>query len=130
MPAQLEIPAQYGDTRECLRAAQGNLERVRQLLGKPTVEASEAAAATLREVEVQLGCIVALWKNTGQNADPALRPMLQNLQREVAILAELFAQADKMFTGWLQAIQSSRAGYTGKGHAAPLVLVSQVSLEG
>ena len=130
MPAQLEIPAQYGDTRECLRAAQGNLERVRQLLGNPTVEASEAAAATLREVEVQLGCIVALWKNTGRNADPALRPMLQNLQREVAILAELFAQADKMFSGWLHAIQSNRGGYTGKGHAAPLVLVSQVSLEG
>lgn len=130
MPAQLEIPARYGDARECLRAAQKNLERVRQLLGQPTVEASEAAAAILREVEVQLGCIIALWKNTGSNDDPELRPLVQNLQREVAILAELFGQADKMFTGWIQAIQSNRAGYTGKGQAAPLVLVSQVSLEG
>ena len=130
MPAQLEIPAQYGNTRECLRAAQANLERVRELLGKPSVEASEAGASILREVEVQLGCVAALWKQTGPKVDPDLRRMVQMLQREVAILADLFAQADKMFTGWLQAIQSNRAGYTGKGQAAPLVLVSQVSLEG
>ncbi|HLG96574.1 MAG TPA: hypothetical protein VKX49_09730 [Bryobacteraceae bacterium] len=130
MPAHLEIPAQYGDVRECIRAAQGNLERVKQLLRNPSVEASEASAAILREVEVQLGCIVALWKTAAPKADGELRTILQNLQQEVAVLAELFAQADKMFTGWLRAIQSKRAGYTGDGHAAPLVLVNQVSLEG
>lgn len=130
MAIHLELPAQYGDVRQCLRAAQGNLDKVKQLLATPSVETSEASAAILREVEVQLGCVAALWKNGGAKPDRDLRGVLEGLQREIAILAEIFAQSDKLLSGWLRAIQSRREGYNGLGQAAPLVLVSQVSLEG
>ena len=67
MALLLEVPAQYGDARECIEAAHRNLEQVRQLLTRPSVENADASAAILREVEVQLGCIAALWKAEGAN---------------------------------------------------------------
>ena len=130
MPIQLAVPAQYGDVQECLRAAHGNLEKVKELLTHPSVESSESSAAILREVEVQLGCVTAVWKASGAKPPAEDRSMLQAIQREVAVLAEMFTQADKLFTGWLRAIQSNRAGYTDQGQAAPLILVKQVNLEG
>ena len=130
MALSLEVPAKYGDARECMQAARGNLDRVKQLLARPSVEASDAAAAILREVEVQLGSVAVLWKAEGTKADPELRSLLDGVQREVAVLAEMFTLVDRLFAGWIGAIQSKRTGYTGQGQAAPLLLVHQVSLEG
>lgn len=130
MAHSMEVPAEYGDARGCIEAAQRNLEQVKQLLARPSVEAAEASAAILREVEVQLGCIAAIWKSQGVNADPRLRLALEGIKREVALLAELFAQTDRLFQGWIGAIQSKRSGYNGRGQTAPLVLVNRVSLEG
>jgi len=130
MALSVEVPSQYGDAHECIQAAQRNLEQVKQLVARPSVEAGEAAAAILREVEVQLGCIAAIWKSQGVNADPELRSALEGIQREVGLLAELFAQTDRLLQSWIGAIQSKRAGYNGRGQTAPLVLVNRVSLEG
>jgi len=130
MAVHLEVPAQYGDVQECLHAAHGNLEKVKELLSRPSVEASESSAAILREVEVQLGCVTAVWKASGAKPAAEVRSTVQAIQREVAILAEMFTQTDKLFTGWLRAIQTNRAGYTDQGQAAPLMLVKQVNLEG
>jgi hypothetical protein len=52
------------------------------------------------------------------------------MQRDVAVLAQFFAEADKLFAGWLFAIRANREGYTGQGLAAPLVLVNKVSWRG
>jgi len=130
MALSVQVPAQYGDARACIQAARRNLEQVKQILAHPSVEAGESSAAILREVEVQLGSIAALWKSKGSQSDPELRLALEGIKREVALLAELFAQADRLFQDWIGAIESKRSGYNGRGQAAPLVLVSQVSLEG
>ena len=130
MALSADVPAEYGDARECIEAAHRNLEWVKQLLRQPSVEAGEASAAILREVEVQLGCIGALWKAQGANRDPELRLALEGIQREVAFLAEFFAQTERLFQGWIGAIQSKRSGYNGRGQTAPLVLVNRVNLEG
>ncbi|HTS47321.1 MAG TPA: hypothetical protein VMH05_05220 [Bryobacteraceae bacterium] len=130
MALSVDVPAQYGDARECIEAAHRNLERVKQLLSQPSVEAGEASAAILREVEVQLGCIAALWKAQGATRDPELRLALERIQREVAFLAEFFARTERLFQGWIGAVQSKRSGYNGHGQTAPLVLVNRVNLEG
>ena len=131
MSTHAQGPAQYGDAGECIRGARRNMDQVKLLLSRPSVEGAEESAAALREIEVQLGCAIALLKSSG-SAQPDLetRAMLQDLQREVAALAQVFSEADRLFSAWLRAIQSKRAGYTGQGQAAPLVLVSRVSLEG
>jgi len=130
MAIGVEIPKQYGDVAECMRAARHNLDRVRKLLTQPSSESVDAAAAILREVEVQLGCICVLWKAERSKADPALKSILEDIRRDVAVLAEFFSQAERLFDGWLGAIQSKRGGYNKQGHAAALILVNQVNLEG
>jgi hypothetical protein len=130
MAFSMEIPTQYGDAGECLQAARKNLDRVRELLLQPTVESVDASAAILREVEVQLGCVGALWKARDAKADPEVRKVLDGIKKDVAILAEFFAQAERLFNGWIGGIQSKRSGYTGQGQAAPLALVNRMSVEG
>ena len=73
---------------------------------------------------------VILRAGGASHPSPETRSMLEDLQREAAMLAQLFAEADKLFTGWLRTIQTKRAGYTGRGQAAPLQLVGRMSLEG
>ncbi|MBZ5610079.1 MAG: hypothetical protein LAP38_17590 [Acidobacteriia bacterium] len=131
MSTNREVPAQYGDVRQCIRAAKANMDEVRQLLSRGSVDSVELCASTLREIEVQLGCAVAILRAGGaSHPSPETRSMLEDLQREAAMLAQLFAEADKLFTGWLRTIQTKRAGYTGRGQAAPLQLVGRMSLEG
>lgn len=130
MALMVEVPEQYGDARECIRAAQRNLTRVRELLARPSVDAGEASATILREVEVQLGCIAALWKTQGATADPEVRKVLEEIKREVGTLAEFFAQTERLLQSWIEAIQIKRSGYNGRGQSAPLILIHSVSLEG
>ena len=130
MALMVEVPQQYGDARECIQAAHRNLARVRELLVNPSIEAGEASATILREVEVQLGCIAALWKTQGAKADPDVRNVLEEIKREVGLLAEFFAQTERLLQGWIEAIQSKRSGYNARGQSAPLVLINSVSLEG
>jgi len=130
MAIGVEIPKQYGDVAECMHAARGNLEQVRKLLTQPSTESVDAAAAILREVEVQLGCVCVLWKAERSQADPSLKPILEDIRKDVAVLAEFFSQAERLFDGWIGAIRSKRGGYNKQGHAAALILVNQVNLEG
>jgi len=130
MATPVEIPKQYGDAAECLHAARRNLDRIGKLLARPSAESVDAAAAILREVEVQLGCISVLWKAKHAKADPELKSVLEEIRRDVAVLAEFFSQAERLFDGWIKAIQSKRGGYNKQGQAAGLILVNQVNLEG
>jgi hypothetical protein len=125
----MENATEYGDARECLRAACGNMREVKRLLARPTVETADESAALLREVEVQLGCVAAIVARHGAQPDAEIRSSVEELQREVAVLASFFAGADKMLTGWLNAVRSRRGGYTERGQAAPLVLVGKLSVE-
>src|SRR5580693_6860836 len=115
MATRVEIPKQYGDAVECMHAARRNLDRVRKLLTQPSTQSVDEAATILREVEVQLGCICVLWKAERSQADPALKPMLEDIRREVAMLAEFFSQAERLFDGWIGAIRSKRGGYNKQG---------------
>ena len=129
--ANVQVPTRYGDARACTGAAKANMGKVQRLLSQPTVESAEECAALLREVEIQLGCAVAIVKANGAaTKDPETRRLLESLQKDVAVLAQFFAEADKFFTGWLIAIRTRREGYTQQGQAAPLVLVSNVSWKG
>ena len=126
----METTTEYGDARECLQAARQNMRQVKRLLSQPSAGAADEAAALLRDVEVQLGCVAAVLRQNGSKPDLELRSGIEELQGEVAVLARFFAEADKMFSGWLRAIRVRRGGYTDRGQAAPLVLVKKLSVEG
>jgi len=126
----METTTEYGDARECLQAARQRMRQVKRLLSQPSVEAADESAALLRDVEVQLGCVAAILRQNGSKPDLEFRSGVEELQDEVAVLARYFAEADKLFSGWLQAVRSHRGGYTNNGQAAPLVLVKKLSVEG
>ena len=119
-----------GDARECLKAARAAMWQVKRLLTQPTVEAADESAALLRDVEVQLGCVAAILRVNGAQPDAEIREGVDALQHEVAMLASFFSGADRMLSGWLNAVRSQRGGYTQRGQAAPLVLVRKLSVEG
>lgn len=127
----VRVPTKYGDAWACTRAAKANMGKIHNLLAQPSVESAEECAVILREVEIQLGCAAAILKTSGsEKQDPDTRTDLESLQQDVAVLATFFAEADKLFSGWLLAIRTKRAGYTGQGQAAPLMLVNKVSWKG
>ena len=126
----MENATEYGDARECLQAARARMRQVKKLLSQPSVEAADESAALLRDVEVQLGCVAAILRKTGAKPDAGIRSGVEELQNEVAVLAAFFAGADKMLSGWLDAVRSRRGGYTERGQAAPLMLVRKLSVEG
>jgi hypothetical protein len=126
----MENAPHYGDARECLQAARASMRQVKRLLSQPSAEAADESAALLRDVEVQLGCVAAILRQNGGKPDAEIRAGVEELQSEVAVLAAFFAGADKMLSGWLDAVRSRRGGYTMRGQAAPLALVRKLSVEG
>jgi hypothetical protein len=126
----MENAPHYGDARECLQAARVSMRQVKRLLSQPSAEAADESAALLRDVEVQLGCVAAMLRQNGSKPDAEIRTGVEDLQNEVAVLAAFFAGADKMLSGWLDAVRSRRGGYTVRGQAAPLMLVRKLSVEG
>jgi hypothetical protein len=126
----MENATEYGNARECLQAARARMRQVKRLLSQPSVEAADESAALLRDVEVQLGCVAAILRQNGSKPDAEMRAGVEELQSEVAVLASFFAGADKMLSGWLNAVRSRRGGYTDRGQAAPLTLVRKLSVEG
>jgi len=123
-------PREYGDARECLQAARQSMRQVKRLLAQPSAEATDESAMLLREIEVQLGCVAAILRQNGSQPDSELRAGVEELQEEVAVLAGFFAEADKLFSGWLNAVRSRRGGYTEHGQGAPLLLMKKLSVEG
>lgn len=115
---------------EHLRAAKAGMQQVKGLLAQPSPESADQAAAILREVEVQLGCAVAILEKHGPPPGGEFRSALEELQGEVATLARFLSGADKLLSDWLRAVQTRRGGYTHRGQAAPLVLVNKVTVEG
>lgn len=126
----MENSTEYGDARECLQAARVSMREVKRLLSQPSPEAADDSAALLRDVEVQLGCVAAILRQNGARPNAGIRTGVEELQSEVAVLASFFAGADKMLSGWLDAVRSRRGGYTERGQAAPLTLVKKLSVEG
>jgi hypothetical protein len=120
----------YGDARECIYSAKEQMREVRGLLSKPSSENAERSAELLREIEVQLGCAAAILKRNGTRLDLETRSEVEDLQSQVAVLAQFFAEADQLLSNWLRVVRTRRAGYTGQGQAAPLVLVNKLTVEG
>jgi len=120
----------YGDARECIHAAKAHMREVRDLLSKPSTESAERAATLLRDIEVQLGCAAAILKQSGRPLDLEMRSEVEDLRDQVAVLAQFFAEADHLLSNWLRFVRTKRAGYTERGQAAPLVLVSRLTVEG
>jgi hypothetical protein len=120
----------YGDARECIHAAKAQMREVRGLLSKPSTESAERSATLLREIEVQLGCAAAILKVSGTKLDLEMRSEVEELQDQVAVLAQFFAEADQLLSNWLSVVRTRRAGYTDQGQAAPLVLVNRLTAEG
>jgi len=115
---------------EHLNNAKSGLGRVKSLLAQPSVENAERAAHILRDVEIQLGCISAVLEKNSPPKNPEFQRSLEELQSEVASLARFLSGSDKLLSDWLKALQTKRGGYTPRGQAAPLVLVSKVAVEG
>jgi hypothetical protein len=106
------------------------MRQVKQLLSQPSEKNAEDAAGLLREVEIQLGCAVAMVQARGVESGSEIRSALEGMQGEIAVLAQFFAEADKLLSGWLRTLSSRQSGYTTEGRAAPLVLLKKVSVEG
>jgi hypothetical protein len=130
MGIDVEVPTASRDARECIRAARANMREVKQLLSQPTERSAEECGALLRQVEIQLGCAVAIFKVRGPEPSGEIRSMLETMQGEIAVLAQFLAEADKLVTGWLRALSTRQSGYTTEGRAAPLVLLKKISVEG
>ena len=126
----MENATEYGDARECLQAARVSMRQVKRLLSRPSPDTADESAALLRDVEVQLGCVAAILRQSAPKPDAGMRQGIEELQSEVAVLAAFFAGADKMLSGWLDAVRSRRGGYTQRGQSAPLMLVGKLSVEG
>jgi len=125
------LPNSNTDARSCIRHARNAMRKVRELLLHPSEENAEQAAGLLRDAEIQLGCARAAYQDTGgSRRDPEVQKLLADLQAEIAVLAQFFAEADKLLAGWLYSISTRQAGYTTEGQAAPLVLLKKVSVEG
>ena len=127
--ATQSVDPQGGDAREYLQAARVSMRQVKRLLSHPSAEAADESAALLRDIEVQLGCVAAILRS-GSKPDAGIRAAVEELQNEVAALAAFFAGAEKMLSGWLDALRSRRGGYTDRGQAAPLTLVGKLNVEG
>jgi hypothetical protein len=106
------------------------MRQVRQLLSHPSEQNGESSAALLREVEIQLGCAVAILKTRGSGPSREIQSAMEGMQGEIAVLAQFFAEADKLLAGWLRVLSSRQSGYTTQGGAAPLVLLKKLSVEG
>jgi hypothetical protein len=120
----------YERAGECIRFARKNLSEVKDLLLQPTREHGERSGELLREVEVQLGCAAALLHATGKNADPAIIAEIQELKRQTEALAIMFGETNRMLAAWAGRVLVHRNGYTDRGGAAPLFLVSKTTAEG
>jgi hypothetical protein len=120
----------YQSAGECIRSARKNLSEVKDLLFRPTRENGERSGDLLREVEVQLGCAAALLHSTRETADPAVIADIQELKRQTEALVMSFAETNRMLAAWAGRVLVHRNGYTDRGGAAPLFLVSKTSAEG
>jgi hypothetical protein len=126
----MEDGTAYGDARACIHAAKAQMREVRDLLSKPSTESAERSATLLREIEIQLGCAAAILKVSGTKLDLEMRSEVEDLQEQVAVLAQFFAEADQLLSNWLRVVRTRRAGYTDQGQAAPLVLINRLTVEG
>lgn len=120
----------YQSAAECIRFARKNLSEVKDLLVRPTRENGERSGELLREVEVQLGCAAALLRSAPGKADPAIVAEIHELKRQTEMLVMLFGETDRLLSNWASRVLVHRNGYTERGGAAPLFLVSKTSAEG
>ena len=115
---------------EYIQAARKNLAEVKTLLSRPTTESVQDSGDLMREVEVQLGCAVAILRSSQQRAAATLIAEIQELKSQTEFLALLVAETNRFLSGWVSRVLISRNGYTDRGAAAPLFLVRKTSAEG
>jgi hypothetical protein len=110
------------------------MREVKQLLSQHSQQNAEQnaeeCAALLRQVEVQLGCAMAIFKRRGSQPTVEIQSILEAMQGEIAVLAQFLAEADKLLAGWLRSLSIRQSGYTTEGRSAPLVLLKKVSVQG
>lgn len=106
------------------------MRQANRLLVQSSAESADQTSAILREVEVQLGCAAAILKSGGTRPNSDVRQEIEELQDQVAVLARFLSEADKLLSGWLQAVRTRSVGYNKQGQAASLFLVRKVTAEG
>ena len=115
---------------EYIQAARKNLTEVKMLLSRPTSESVQNSTDRMREVEVQLGCAVAILRTSRQRAAANLITELQDLKEQTQFLAQLVGETNRFLSGWVNRVLVTRNGYTERGSAAPLFLVRKTTAEG
>ena len=106
------------------------MRQANRLLVQSSAESADQTSAILREVEVQLGCAAAILKSGDTRPNSDVRQEIEELQDQVAVLARFLSEADKLLSGWLQAVRTRSVGYNKQGQAASLFLVRKVTAEG
>jgi hypothetical protein len=130
MEATPQKGVQSENAAEYIQAARKNLAEVKTLLSRPTTESVQDSGDLMREVEVQLGCAVAILRSSKQRAAATLIAEIQELKHQTEFLALLVAETNRFLSGWVSRVLISRNGYTDRGAAAPLFLVRKTSAEG
>ena len=115
---------------EYIQAARKNLAEVKKLLSRPTGDSVQNSTDRMREVEVQLGCAVAILRSSRERAATNLVTELQDLKEQTQFLSQLVGETNRFLSGWVNRVMISRNGYTERGDAAPLFLVRKTTLEG
>ena len=78
MEAAPQIAMRSEGAADYIQAARKNLAEVKILLSRPTSESVQNSTDRMREVEVQLGCAVAILRTSRQRAATSLITELQD----------------------------------------------------
>ena len=107
---------------ERIRQARGSVERVRQKLLQPTVQALESSAADVTRVVECLQQVETRLKSGGcrRGAERAIRAEIERLRGDVRRVNALLEGAGKFYRGWASLVSNGAeetANYTADGVA-------------
>ena len=134
MPTIIQLPQGTACVEEMERAreARRKLRQVRQNLMTPSPELLGECGPVLEEAAGLLGSLLENRNSPDRIPAPQneLRDELQELRRELTVMAALMDQAACYYLGWAQMLGAAVTGYTSHGDVPPLRVESRVSLEG
>jgi len=125
---QLQQGTACVEEMERAREARRKLRQVRQNLMTPSPELLGECGPVLEEAAGLLGSLLENRNSSAPHND--LRDELQELRRELTVVAALMDQAACYYLGWAQMLGAAVTGYTSYGDVPPLRVESRVSLEG
>jgi hypothetical protein len=127
MPTAAHEQHPYQAPAECIRTARAGIAAVMHSLKTLSVDELEHL---LVEAGTQLQSAATMLGDLECPGDINLRREVEQLRRELKMLALTLAESDRLVSGWARRIGATNAGYTEQGTATPLTLVKKVDVTG